>query len=155
MKKILFLCTGNYYRSRFAEEYVNHSIQQKIPSLNNWIAISAGLARDITPTRNKGPISPYTLNTLKKLFNIDPSNTPHLNRSPISVEIQDLEKADLIIALNKKEHESMVNIFFPSYKEKIKYLNIPDVDIEYASIAIEQLIIELDNLISNLKSSNI
>ena len=41
MKTVLFLCTGNYYRSRFAEILFNwHATQQEL----NWRADSRGLA---------------------------------------------------------------------------------------------------------------
>ena len=41
MKKILFLCTGNYYRSRYAEEIFNHMARNKgLP----WRAFSRGAA---------------------------------------------------------------------------------------------------------------
>jgi len=42
MKKILFLCTGNYYRSRYAEEIFNHLAKREdLP----WRAFSRGAAR--------------------------------------------------------------------------------------------------------------
>ena len=40
MKQVLFLCTGNYYRSRFAEIFFNHlASQTSLP----WHADSSGL----------------------------------------------------------------------------------------------------------------
>jgi protein-tyrosine-phosphatase len=43
MKTRLFLCTGNFYRSRFAEIFFNwHAEQLEIP----WRAYSRGLARN-------------------------------------------------------------------------------------------------------------
>ena len=41
MKTLLFLCTGNYYRSRYAEELFNH---RAAPAGLNWRAQSRGLA---------------------------------------------------------------------------------------------------------------
>jgi protein-tyrosine-phosphatase len=41
VKTVLFLCTGNYYRSRFAEELFNYEAERaSLP----WIAQSRGLA---------------------------------------------------------------------------------------------------------------
>jgi protein-tyrosine phosphatase len=41
VKTILFLCTGNYYRSRFAEELFNHHAER---AGLYWVAQSRGLA---------------------------------------------------------------------------------------------------------------
>lgn len=63
MKHLLFLCTGNYYRSRFAEAYFNHrAAVLKLP----WRARSRGLAREITPERNEGPVSPLVAAALRR-----------------------------------------------------------------------------------------
>ncbi|MFX7063749.1 hypothetical protein ABTH87_19020, partial [Acinetobacter baumannii] len=51
MKKILFLCTGNYYRSRYAEEIFNHAARRK--GLR-WRAFSRGAAERGSPD-NVGP----------------------------------------------------------------------------------------------------
>jgi protein-tyrosine phosphatase len=56
MRTILFLCTGNYYRSRFAEQYFNHLARQvSLP----WLAVSRGLATE-RGVNNVGPISPFS-----------------------------------------------------------------------------------------------
>jgi len=54
MKKILFLCTGNYYRSRFAEILFNWHAEQRGLS---WKAESRGLALCLF---NFGPMSGFT-----------------------------------------------------------------------------------------------
>ena len=59
-RRILFLCTGNYYRSRFAEIFFNWQAQQRGLS---WQAESRGLAID---GYNYGPISRHTLATLRR-----------------------------------------------------------------------------------------
>lgn len=41
MKTVLFLCTGNYYRSRFAEYLFNHLAEQQTLE---WRAESLGFA---------------------------------------------------------------------------------------------------------------
>src|SRR5262245_59358254 len=46
MKKILFLCTGNYYRSRYAEEIFNHIAEQRGLA---WRAFSRGAAERGSP----------------------------------------------------------------------------------------------------------
>jgi Low molecular weight phosphotyrosine protein phosphatase len=63
LKTVLFLCTGNYYRSRFAEELFNHEAERaSLP----WIAQSRGLALE-RGANNVGPIAPVVLHALKEL----------------------------------------------------------------------------------------
>ena len=54
MNKLLFLCTGNYYRSRFAEMYFRHlAVQHGL----NWTVDSRGLRISLG---NVGPLSCFT-----------------------------------------------------------------------------------------------
>ncbi len=55
MKTVLFLCTGNYYRSRYAEILFN--AKAEIMELE-WKAVSRGLAPD---PRNPGPMFHETI----------------------------------------------------------------------------------------------
>ena len=50
---LLFLCTGNYYRSRFVELLFNH---QATRAALSWRAESRGIALDLG-VNNRGPIS--------------------------------------------------------------------------------------------------
>ena len=59
--RILFLCTGNYYRSRYAEELFNY--HAKNAGLD-WRAFSRGLAERGSPD-NVGPMSPFALDALR------------------------------------------------------------------------------------------
>jgi protein-tyrosine-phosphatase len=63
LNTVLFLCTGNYYRSRFAEELFNHHADRAGLS---WIAHSRGLALE-RGAHNVGPISQFALHALKEL----------------------------------------------------------------------------------------
>jgi hypothetical protein len=63
VKTVLFLCTGNYYRSRFAEELFNHQAER---AGLDWIAQSRGLALE-RGAQNVGPISPFALHALKEM----------------------------------------------------------------------------------------
>ena len=57
--RILFLCSGNYYRSRFAELLFNHLAQENDLE---WSADSRGIIA--AASRNPGPISQATLDGL-------------------------------------------------------------------------------------------
>ena len=63
MYKLLFLCTGNYYRSRFAELLFNAmAATHALP----WQAFSRGLALD-KGVNNIGPMSPLAIDALRAL----------------------------------------------------------------------------------------
>ena len=59
--RVLFLCTGNYYRSRFAEELFNFFAKGEGIA---WRAFSRGLAERGSP-ENVGPISQFALELFK------------------------------------------------------------------------------------------
>src|SRR5208283_754405 len=57
-QRVLFICTGNFYRSRFAEAIFNHYAEQRqIP----WTAFSRGLAVHLA----EGDLSSFTSEALK------------------------------------------------------------------------------------------
>ncbi len=61
-KSILFLCTGNYYRSRFAEILFNAVAgKMGLP----WKASSRGLALE-RGVNNVGPMAVSAINALKR-----------------------------------------------------------------------------------------
>lgn len=142
-KTVLFLCTGNYYRSRFAEAYFNHrAMQAGLP----WRATSAGLARGISPDRNEGPISPLVPEALRRR-GVEPAASP---RSPRSAEVADLAEADRLIALNEPEHTPMVAAHFPDWAATITYLDIPDAPVESPDEALPRLAAAIDRLVASL-----
>jgi protein-tyrosine phosphatase len=126
MKVVLFLCTGNYYRSRFAEEMFNFLAPVKCPG---WTAVSRGIALDLG-INNVGPIATSAEQALQKRGII--FNRP-LARMPLQLEITDLESADHIVALKKAEHFPLLQERFPSWigtsdPSRIEYWHIHDID---------------------------
>src|SRR3984885_9260626 len=92
--RILFLCTGNYYRSRLAEELFNHRARQ----FNmNWLAVSRALAIEQGRDDNIGPVSPYTLKALSELG----VSVGYPIRPPVACTTSDLKSANLIIAMKE------------------------------------------------------
>ena len=61
LRRVLFLCTANYYRSRCCEELFNHhAARQRL----QWQGLSRALRE--SPSRlNPGPISPFALDFLR------------------------------------------------------------------------------------------
>jgi protein-tyrosine phosphatase len=94
VKTVLFLCTGNYYRSRFAEELFNHRAAQ---AGVNWHAQSRALAIE-RGINNIGPLSPLALSGLTTRG----LSARGANRPPQQCVVLDLESADYIVALNVK-----------------------------------------------------
>jgi protein-tyrosine phosphatase len=119
MKQVLFLCSANYYRSRFAERFFNWLAAQKgLP----WRADSRGLA--VEKWGDLGEISHYTTDALK-LRGI-PINGEH--RCPKKLTIRDLGNADLVIAVKEAEHRAMMMAQFPLWADLIEYWHIDDID---------------------------
>ena len=143
MESILFLCTGNYYRSRLAEEYFNHLAKAKQLSTK---AYSRAIQQDLSKTNNKGNISKEVIEILTGL-NI-PIHTQ--NRLPISVNTSELTSADLIIALDETEHNPMIKSTFPQFSEKVTYFNIGDIHIEPVYVASTKLIKKIDELLLSI-----
>ena len=137
---VLFLCTGNYYRSRFAEIFFNW--QAKRHGLS-WKAESRGLALDGT---TYGPISRYTVASLKEK-GIAHDDDP---RFPIQVSEKDLTAADYIVAVKEAEHRPIVAAKFPAWSERIEYWHVHDLDCATPDEAIPHLEKELNELLTRL-----
>jgi protein-tyrosine phosphatase len=119
MKQVLFLCSANFYRSRFAEHLFNWLAEQEDLS---WRADSRGLAVD--QWGNIGQISHYTTEALQQR-SISASGS---NRRPRHVTVADLANADLVIAVKEAEHRAMMVEQFPLWADQIEYWHIDDID---------------------------
>jgi protein-tyrosine phosphatase len=120
MNNLLFLCTGNYYRSRFCEAWFNHLAQQR--GLR-WQADSCGLAPDVTVFGNLGPLSPYTQQALRQLGVRLPASLRH----PRPAQPADFAQAQHIIALSRDEHAPMVAQHFSAYAAAVEYWQVSDL----------------------------
>src|SRR5207245_8856602 len=105
IQTVLFLCSGNYYRSRFAEVYFNWLAGQNALL---WRADSRGLALD---PANQGPISSHARRGLDVLG----VPLPEPQRFPIDAIESDLAAAQLIVALKEAEHRPLIGSRFPAW----------------------------------------
>ncbi|MCG2643612.1 MULTISPECIES: low molecular weight phosphatase family protein [Bradyrhizobium] len=143
-KAILFLCTGNYYRSRYAEELFNHLA--KIKGLS-WRAFSRGAA-ERGSLNNVGPMSIFVLDDLRAK-GIQPEGAA---RSPTPCSLADIDAADIVIAVKESEHRPLVERRFPTAASKVKYWHVDDVEFVHPSIALAMLDEHVCELIENLSA---
>jgi protein-tyrosine phosphatase len=142
-KRVLFLCTGNYYRSRFAEELFNHlAEQEELP----WRAFSRGAAERGAP-ENTGSISRFALEALQAL-RISPRRADEL---PQPCTLADCRQADIVIGLKEAEHRSMVERRFPAVADRVIYWQVDDLDVAEPSDALPHLEQLVTNLIAVLR----
>ena len=118
-KIVLFLCTGNYYRSRFAEILFNSVAgRMGLP----WKAFSRGLALE-RGVNNIGPMAVSAINALEAM---GLNAADDFARSPAQVMMDDLEQVDRIVALKQTEHLPLLQERFPSWIEKVEFWHIDD-----------------------------
>jgi protein-tyrosine phosphatase len=116
---ILFLCTGNYYRSRFAEVLFN-SVALKMEL--QWRASSRGLALE----RGINNIGPMEVSAVTALAVLGIHADEAMARFPVQVSAEDLEQAARIIALKHSEHLPLVQERFPAWVAKVEYWDVDD-----------------------------
>src|SRR5258708_35283937 len=113
-KNILFLCTGNYYRSRFAEGLVN-SVASKMGL--PWKASSRGLAVE----RGVNNVGPMAVSAVKALEARGLRAIADFAHFPTQVTVDDFEMADLIVALKQAEHLPLLQERFAASAENVEF----------------------------------
>lgn len=142
-KTVLFLCTGNYYRSRYAQHYFNaQAAEQGL----DWRASSRGLQLSAA---NPGPISAHALARLR-LRGIPPQEPIPF---PQDTTDDDLTAADLIVAVKESEHRPLLQTRFPDWAERVRYWTIHDLDVSDAAAGLSSLEEAVDALLAELAES--
>ena len=118
MKTVMFLCTGNYYRSRLAEAYFNWQAQKRGAA---WKAVSRGLALS---ANNPGPMSSHTRARLAE-HRID---CQPYDRMPIDVSHDDFATVDHVVAVKQTEHRPLMQRRFPEWLQKVEFWEVHDLD---------------------------
>jgi protein-tyrosine phosphatase len=144
-KTVLFLCTGNYYRSRFAELLFNHFAARH--GLG-WSAISRGMALELA-INNLGPISPAVSTALAAR---DVALEPGV-RAPLALKLSDVEKAHHIVAVDRSEHLPMLQRKFPGYIARVEFWDVQDIGFTAFEAALEQLELNVLALIERLRTN--
>jgi protein-tyrosine phosphatase len=118
MPEVLFLCTGNYYRSRLAEALFNHAAAQRGLA---WRAFSRGLATHLAPP---GGLSPVTTAELQR------RGIPFSMTSPVPQQVSeaDFQRAARVIAVKELEHRPLMADLHPARENQITYWQVHDLD---------------------------
>src|SRR5213082_770189 len=96
-RTVLFLCTGNHYRSRFAEILFDSVAgRMGLP----WRALSKGLALE----RGAGNVGPMAVAAVQALEALGVRAAGECARPPAQVTAEDFERADRVVALKRDEH---------------------------------------------------
>ena len=145
MRTVLFLCTGNYYRSRFAEELFNHRAARGGLS---WVAQSRALAIE-RGINNVGALSPFALKALAERGLVAQAE----RRMPQQCSIIDLQTANHIVALNEEEHHPLMLERFPYWKDRAEYWTISDIDVAPPQVALSAIDSQIDELVGRLATA--
>lgn len=145
MSTVLFLCTGNYYRSRFAEELFNH--RAAMLGLG-WTARSRALAIERGAT-NVGPVSPLALAAL----DMRGVAARGRDRMPARCTPADLDAADLIVALSELEHRGLMLERFPAWAGRAIYWQVEDIGVTPADIALALVERQIESLLTALRDA--
>jgi len=142
-QSVLFLCTGNFYRSRYAEAWFNflaprHGLY--------WRAESRGFR----PHLEEATLSPHAETRLAS------QSVPRLltRNAPERLVEADLAEATLVVALYEAEHRPMVRERFPHWIERVRYWNVPDIDETTPPIALAKVEAEVEALILQLRAGH-
>ncbi len=141
MKRVLFICSANYYRSRFAEHLFNWLAPQVDSS---WKADSCGLLVDYW-----GEIGPISRHAVDALNERDiPLNGN--NRRPRQLNEADLSDSDLIVAVKEAEHRPLMRAQFPGWEDQVEYWHVDDLDCAGPEEAIPLLEMQVRELVDQL-----
>jgi protein-tyrosine-phosphatase len=136
---VLFLCTGNYYRSRYAEELFNELARG---AGLDWSADSRGLAVEELGHWNQGPISTHTRAALAS------RGTPLAEpvRAPLACCEADLSGAHLVVALKEAEHRPWLDRKHPGWSDRVRFWHVHDLD----QAGPDQALAEIAELVTSL-----
>ncbi len=140
---VLFLCTGNYYRSRYAEELFNHLARR---AGLDWEATSHALAIE-RGRDNVGPMARQTIDALT----IDGISPIGASRMPAVCTLDALEASDMIVAVKEAEHRALLTERFPGWENRVTYWHVHDIDVARPDEALPELKAHVTQLVQSLR----
>ncbi|MGF1492924.1 MAG: low molecular weight phosphatase family protein [Microcoleaceae cyanobacterium] len=149
MKRVLFLCTRNDYRSRFSECLFNDLATRK--GLG-WRASSRGLAIN---QPNDCPYDGVTRQAISSALAKRGIMLSNSLRCPIQVSEVDLKSTNRIIAIEESIHRSLMQERHPAWVNTIEYWNIKDPSDDAVEHSLNQLEQQIQQLVKQLEALEI
>ena len=140
MKKILFVCTGNVFRSMSAEKCFNDYVKKN--RINGWTTDSAG-----TFEATQDYIDPVVVEILSE-FNIDTSS----HQAKILTQ-ELMENSDLVVAMAKSHQDFIEKTFWikvPLFNEILKW---ESSSIDDQDDVVEDKIAQRDEAVIHMKKT--
>ena len=138
--RILFLCTGNFYRSRFAEALFNFEAHRR------GIGVRAfSRALGLEQLDSQDPLSPFTKKVLERLG--IPLTCTH--ERPRAATEEDFHAARALYALKEAEHRPLMRQKFPAWESLVEYWHISDLDTAQPEEALPQIAGKISQLLES------
>lgn len=141
--KVYFICMGNYYRSRLAEELLCYYAEVHKLSIH----IDSGGLDKIPNPDNPGNIGAGVIKYLET-FNISPKCA---HRPPKNCNSYDLNSSNYIICVQESEQRAMFEFLFPDFKNKVTYWEVPDTEKDPQLKGPDLLHENVKNLLNHIK----
>lgn len=139
MPQVLFICTGNFYRSRHAEAVLNWRARERgLPVRGFSRGLLTSLVAD-EPTR----LSPFTAARLAALGIPEDLTGP----APVQLSEADLLRAHRAVALRKGEHRALMLREHPTWADRVDYWDVADIDEGPPDRALALVEAEVDRLL--------
>lgn len=142
--RILFLCSGNYYRSRFSEALFNFHAERLGLRAR---AFSRGLATHLVKDFPDF-LSPHTVQALAARGIPDRHTSPR----PVQCSNSDLAVAARIIALKEVEHRPMLTALHPGWEDRVEYWHVHDLDFAEPSAALPEIELKIGLLLEAVEA---
>ena len=165
-KQVLFVCTGNLYRSKYAEACFNYLCLQN--NVTNMRAFSRGLMVQKTEDYEHQEKFTYPIRLALPAFEkIKQRQIPLFLIGATNQQINeyDCESAQTIVLMNKREHMPMMEKQFPQHLDKVICTGVGDVqylpELNYdgetwdSNKALDRIELDTTNLFSKMLYRNL